>query len=161
MIKTRNISGVYKITNILNGKFYIGSAKDVDKRWYSHKMEWKCGIHRNPHLQRSYNKYGLSAFVFEIIELCPPDDVLKLEQHYLDLLRPFGSRGYNICEHAAGGDNIANHPRRNEIIARMAETQRQRYAKMTPEERAVYLQTMRGENHPNYGKNTARNGSKR
>lgn len=39
-------------------------------------------------------KYGYSNFQLEILEYCAPEDTIKREQHYLDLLKP----EYNILK---------------------------------------------------------------
>ena len=62
------ISGVYKITNTINGKFYIGSSYDIEGRWDCHKKCLKGNYHNNPKLQHAWNKYGQNAFIFEILE---------------------------------------------------------------------------------------------
>ena len=62
------ITGIYKIRNKQNNKVYIGSAVDIKKRWRDHKWHLKENKHHNPHLQFSFNKYGLENFEF-IIEL--------------------------------------------------------------------------------------------
>lgn len=115
-------SGIYKITNIDNGKFYIGSSKDVDWRWYCHKHYLENGCHINPKLQHSWNKHGENKFIFEIIEEVKPDEKLLLEreQHHLDLLKPHERNvGYNICPTAEGGDNITYNPNRGVFIEKM------------------------------------------
>ena len=61
------IIGVYKIINIITGKYYIGYAKDIYKRFKKHRNTLKNGNHLNIMLQRSYNKYTLEAFNFEIL----------------------------------------------------------------------------------------------
>ena len=45
------ISGIYKITNKVDGKFYIGSSKNLHKRWLSHRSELRRNHHCNQHLQ--------------------------------------------------------------------------------------------------------------
>lgn len=87
-------AGIYKITNTYNNKFYIGSSINIDKRWYRHITDLNCCKHHNKHLQRAWKKYGKNSFTFEIIELCKPEDLLKSEQFYLDLLNP----EYNHCK---------------------------------------------------------------
>lgn len=62
---------VYKITNMENGKYYIGSAKSFALRKWQHRNDLRKGVHKNPHLQASWNKYGPDAFVFEILEEVP------------------------------------------------------------------------------------------
>lgn len=90
-------SGIYKITNTINNKFYIGSSVNLGKRKYKHKFELDKNIHSNIHLQRAWNKYnGIYSFTFEIILLCAEQDLIKEEQYYIDLLKP----EYNICKTA-------------------------------------------------------------
>lgn len=82
-------TGIYKITNIINNKFYIGSASlGFERRFIQHKSDLKQNKHRNIHLQRSYNKHGKSNFLFEIIEYCEPLKCLEREQYYIDTLLP-------------------------------------------------------------------------
>ena len=90
------ICGVYKITNMANGKFYIGSSNNIKNRWYQHENSLDAGIHGNPHLQNAWNKYGRHNFKFEIIEECAPELQFEREQFYLNTLNPFGDNGYNI-----------------------------------------------------------------
>ena len=61
-------SGIYKITNVKNGKFYIGSAKDIDRRWWEHKNDLKKNKHKNPKLQHAWDFYGENSFEFIILE---------------------------------------------------------------------------------------------
>lgn len=87
-------SGVYKITNKENGKFYIGSSKDITNRFSQHRSALRKGIHSNQHLQNAWVLYGEAAFVFEIIEECILDKsmIIGREQHYIDNMKP----EYNI-----------------------------------------------------------------
>ena len=111
-------SGIYKITNTINGKFYIGSSKDIEGRWENHKLHLRGGYHGNPKLQNAWCKYGERQFVFEIIEETDPSQKLLFERenHYILLLKPYEREiGYNICIKAEGGDNFTHNPRKEEI----------------------------------------------
>lgn len=96
MDKSQKICGVYKITNLVNGKIYVGSSKDINKRWYQHKNSLTNDTHGNLHLQNAWNKYGGQNFKFEIIEECEPSVQFEREQFYLNELNPFDGNGYNI-----------------------------------------------------------------
>lgn len=91
-----NICGVYKITNVVNGKFYIGSSNNIKHRWYQHKINLNDEIYGNTHLQNAWKLYGEENFKFEIIGECTPAMQFEREQYYLDTLNPFEGRGYNI-----------------------------------------------------------------
>ncbi len=98
-------SGIYCITNLVNGKFYIGSTNCIRARWENHRSQLRRSIHGNSYLQRVYNKYGLENLKFEILAECPSEDLTKLEQWFLDNLKP----EYNILKQARGGFRGMNH----------------------------------------------------
>lgn len=59
---------IYRITNMANGKYYIGSAESFARREWQHKYDLRRGVHKNPRLQAAWNKYGEDMFVFEVVE---------------------------------------------------------------------------------------------
>ena len=61
-------SGIYSILNTLNGKIYIGSANDIDRRLSEHLRRLRNNKHTNKKIQNSWNKYSEENFVFNIIE---------------------------------------------------------------------------------------------
>lgn len=104
-------TGVYKITNIVNGKFYIGSAAGkygFYRRFYLHKYDLNKNQHGNSFLQKAYNKYGEDSFKFEILEIIEDKTkILEREQYYLDLLKPYNDKiGYNIAIIAGFGSQL-------------------------------------------------------
>jgi group I intron endonuclease len=75
---------IYRITNMVNNKYYIGSAESFARREWQHKYNLKRGDHKNPHLQAAWNKYGGDAFVFEILEEIPEGkSAFEVENTYL------------------------------------------------------------------------------
>ena len=90
--------GVYKIINLVNDKIYIGSSKDIVRRWNDHIRSLETNIHANQHLQNAWNKYGRKCFKFEIIEQCDEQYQFEREQYYIDLYKPFQNNGYNIVQ---------------------------------------------------------------
>lgn len=75
---------IYRITNMANGKFYIGSAESFARREWQHKYALRRNEHKNPRLQAAWNFYGEEMFVFEILEEVPPDrTAFDIENTYL------------------------------------------------------------------------------
>ena len=76
--------GIYKIINIVNNKFYVGSAVDLKRRKTRHFSELRTGKHNNRHLQAAWVKYGEQAFIFVVVEELPADaDLLAAENVWL------------------------------------------------------------------------------
>jgi group I intron endonuclease len=86
-------SGVYCITNKVNGRKYYGSSVNIHKRWREHRSALRNGKHENPHLQHAWIKYGEDAFDFGVVGYCEEEYLLDMEQVYLDS----NPNGYNIC----------------------------------------------------------------
>jgi len=59
---------IYKIRNLVNQKFYVGSTINAKERFKSHRSRLRGGRHHSKHLQSAWNKYGEECFKFEIIE---------------------------------------------------------------------------------------------
>lgn len=108
-------SGIYKITNRVSGKFYIGSAVDFSKRFYMHKNQLNLKKHRNSHLQRAWNRDGADSFDFSVLLRVPKDQLLTAEQKTLDETRAT-ELGYNICQIAT---NRTGCKHSQETIAKM------------------------------------------
>ena len=93
------MKGVYKITNIITNKFYIGSSNNIQERIKTHFRELKNNRHLNKHLQSSYNKYGKDNFIVDILEEC--QDIIAREQYYIDISN--WNMLYNKTRKAGGG----------------------------------------------------------
>lgn len=76
--------GIYKIINIINNKFYVGSAVHLGKRKSRHFSELRRGKHNNKHLQAAWNKYGEQAFIFVVLEYAlEGEDLFEMENGWL------------------------------------------------------------------------------
>lgn len=76
--------GIYKIINVVNNKFYVGSAVDLKRRKTRHFSELRTGKHNNRYLQAAWVKYGEQAFIFVAVEELPDDaDLLAAENIWL------------------------------------------------------------------------------
>lgn len=94
MNKNHN-TGIYKITNSVTGKCYVGSASTIKKRCKQHFSLLEKKSHHSIKLQRSYNKYGKDNFIFSVILFCEKKDLIFYEQQCIDF---FNSEklGYNM-----------------------------------------------------------------
>lgn len=150
-------SGIYIITCIPTGKFYVGSAVNLRKRWIRHQSDLELNRHNNSHLQNAWNKHTKQGFKFEILEHCNRDDLIAREQFYLDALQPFGKRGFNIGRKAGAasyGLPVSEETRRkisksNSGKIRTPEMKEKQRAKMTgrthtPEARAKVSKALMG-----------------
>jgi len=101
--------GIYQIINLINGKRYVGSSVNLEKRRGTHWYLLRKGIHYNKHLQAAWNKYGENAFEFQVIGKCPAERLIELEQEVMDHLRP----KYNMGKVAASrlGQKATNETR--------------------------------------------------
>ena len=139
-------SGIYCITNQSNGKMYIGQTVHLQKRKKQHFWRLNEGVHKNKHLQRAYNKYGKSAFVFRVILLCDIENLTFFEQLVVDLYKP--GQLYNIALECVTG-TLGVIPS-EETRIKMGNAHRG--AKHSEETKRKMSKAARGEKNPNYGK---------
>lgn len=97
--------GIYKITNLINGRFYIGSAKRFKERWSNHYSSLRRNKHHNKFLQNDFNKYGEKSFLFEVVEVMEnhtTEERRLREQTYIDIsLNDFEKKElcFNLSKH--------------------------------------------------------------
>jgi len=92
-------SGIYSITNIVNRKKYFGSAVNLQARKAGHFQALKKNLHSNKYLQNAWNTHGETNFKFEVVFLCPENELLLNEQIFLNTNFKKGKKlGYNICQ---------------------------------------------------------------
>lgn len=89
--------GIYKITNKINGKSYIGLSGDIYVRWSEHRCHYKT---IDNVLYRAIRKYGIENFTFEILENCPKYELGEKEKFYIRKYRTYvgfeDCNGYNM-----------------------------------------------------------------
>lgn len=89
--------GIYCITNMINGKKYIGKSVNIKRRWWEERARG-----RNPDTSRimpiysAIYKYGVENFKFDIIEECLPEELSKREQYWIESLHTLAPTGYNL-----------------------------------------------------------------
>ena len=121
--------GIYKISNIINNKVYIGQSIDIERRFTVHMRDLNNNKHYNQHLQASYNKYGKEAFLYEVLCICEITELDDMERFFIDYYNSMNQEyGYNK---ESGGS-------KNKIIS--------------DETREKYRINNRGSKNPFYGK---------
>ena len=91
------ISGIYAIVSP-SENFYMGSARDIEKRWREHRSALRKGAHHSAALQRACAKYGVENLRFVIVVGCSEEVLFFYEQMLLDDLKP----KYNVNPSACG-----------------------------------------------------------
>ena len=90
------ICGIYKITNEITGDFYVGSSKDVKKRWANHKCPSRGNKCPNNPMYIDMRKYGVDNFVFEILAEVEEEKLKETEQQFIETLKPtYNNRNAN------------------------------------------------------------------
>ena len=91
-------AGIYRFTNILNGKTYVGSSVELRNRFlHYYRLTYLANKRRGQSMIcKALLKNGYNNFTLEILEYCDPSEAILREQYYIDLLKP----GYNILKFA-------------------------------------------------------------
>lgn len=85
-MKKGEMTGVYKITNLLTNQSYIGQSKDIDRRWMEHKTPKAGG---NDRLHKDMQRFGIENFKFEVLKECEPSELLIEERRFIKEQHPF------------------------------------------------------------------------
>lgn len=90
--------GIYKITNKINDKMYIGQSVHIKNRWQEHKSKAFLPDDKsyNSALHSAFRKYGLENFLFEVIEECELSDLDNREKYWIKTLNTLSPNGYNL-----------------------------------------------------------------
>lgn len=95
------IKAIYRITNLLNGKLYIGQSVHPDRRWWEHCNRAKRKIDNYP-IHLAIAKYGIENFKMDILEWT--EDYDNKEIYYIKFYDSLCPNGYNI---ANGGNSVS------------------------------------------------------
>ena len=100
--------GIYKITNLITNKVYIGQSVDIERRWKQHIESSKNPINSSYYnqLYTDFRYYGINNFSFEVLETIDKKDKKLLNELELKYMKKFDTlkSGYNIA--AAAGQSI-------------------------------------------------------
>ncbi len=124
---------IYRITNLINGKKYIGETalKDPSKRWQSHLHAIREG-RGCPLLRKAVEKYGADNFKFEVICECKHEERYEKEKEWIASENSITPNGYNVLKGGAGGGFVGK-KHSEETIAKMREATISQFSKMSKE----------------------------
>ena len=114
---------IYKITNQVNGKVYIGqtSLPSIQDRFDAHVK--KANRHVNRYLYDAINHYGIDNFSIEELEHCDKDDLDNREIYWISYYQSNNKAfGYNMTSGGGGGDTWINNPHKKETIEKSKRT---------------------------------------
>ena len=96
----KSVSGIYKITNTINGKIYIGRSTNVQDRWVQHiKSALEIGTIAKTQLYKEMKNYGIENFSFELLEKCDKNQLNEKEKYYIAL---FKTNEWGLNENSGG-----------------------------------------------------------
>ena len=87
--------GIYKITNKINGKCYIGQSVDIQQRWSKHLSTFNGNATPDYEIYKAFAKYGVNNFTFEVIEECDKSLLNSREIFWIEFYDSFNN-GYNM-----------------------------------------------------------------
>lgn len=97
---------IYKITNLINNKIYIGKAKDYQRRYRDHIGLASKGV--ESYLYNAIRKYGEANFKIDQIDSAETDEELNNKEKYwikqYDSTNP--EKGYNMTDGGDGGNTL-------------------------------------------------------
>lgn len=144
------VSGIYKIQSLIKpNRCYIGSSSDIYTRWYNHKRELKLNKHQNQRLQNHYNKYGIEDLVYSILLGCEINDLIKIEQYFIDTYDPF----FNLCKTAGNISRVLS----EETLLKMSKSHKGlntwiKGRRLTEDQKRNISEKLKGRPAPNKGK---------
>lgn len=90
------MTGIYLVTNKVNGHQYVGQSVDIKRRWMEHKCP--SSIANNRTINKAYRKYGVENFEYKVLEECAESELDEREIYWIDKLHPV----YNMNKGGVG-----------------------------------------------------------
>lgn len=115
---------IYKITNIITGKCYIGETVQIDpyKRWKKHLNCINYKDEGCPALKEAMKKYGINKFKFEVLIICFDEDRYKYEKEYIKKYNSQVPNGYNILPGGEKGKSRLGIKHSNETKVKLSKS---------------------------------------
>jgi len=109
---------IYKITNKINNKIYIGKDTTNNSNYYG----------SGSLITKSIKKYGIENFTKEILENCNSNEILcEREKYWISFFNSCDLQiGYNITKGGDGGNTLSNHPEIEDIKEKIKNSMKKR-----------------------------------
>ena len=107
---------LYVITNLINGKRYIGITEDFERRWREHRSG-----HGSKLVYQAIKKYGIDNIKFEVACKATEDCTKEMEVKFIASLGTMAHSGYNLTE---GGEGATGWKASDETRKRMRDNHR-------------------------------------
>lgn len=111
-------AGIYKITNEVDGKVYIGKTKNFKNRWRQYQYDYENRRSRslNSYIMNAMLKHGFEKFRFDIVEICDISLCADRELYWMDYYESCDlTKGYNLRRDSSSG--MITHPATSEKIS--------------------------------------------
>lgn len=127
------MTGIYQITNKINGNSYVGQSVNIERRF----ME-----HRTPHgsmnsIKLAIRKYGVANFTFSVIEQCEVEELNDKERYWIAKLKPKYNR-------TSGGEGCKDHAITPEAREVLSEKNKQYWQSLPQEKKAEICKRLVG-----------------
>ena len=124
---------IYKTTNIVNGKIYIGKDSKNSPTY----------LGSGTLLKRAIKRYGVENFKKEMLEECTVGTIDSREIYWINFYNSTNPEiGYNIALGGSGGDTFTTHPDKSSVREKLR--QRPLISESQRKKRSVFLK----ENNP-------------
>ena len=139
---------IYKVTNLINSKIYIGKTiqKDINTRWKNHRNKYS-GVKL---LDEDYKQYEIDNFKFDIICICFDSSSSRYEKEYIIKYNTLHPNGYNSRLGGGGPDKTSEETKKKMSLIMTGKKPDKSY--LTEEYRKKMSERMKGEKNSNFGK---------
>ena len=107
--------GIYKITNLINNKSYVGQSIRIERRFQEHQKPSSKSL-----ISFAINKYGKKYFAFEVLEETKKEKLNEREKYYIDKYKTLVPNGYNITYGEGSSENTSFNYYDEEVLDEIA-----------------------------------------
>ena len=95
------LAAIYRIVNTVTGDEYVGWTTRLTSRMNGHARGIADGNHPNEVLRQAVERFGASAFVLDLLEVCTAFDGPTRERHWINVRKPKYNQPPELIEKSA------------------------------------------------------------